>query len=583
MGRSRRVYGCIESIERFMLRSALVCAATLSVAGSVEAAEITVRLDGTGDYADLPLAIDAANDGDTVTVGPGEYSVSSTLRFNPQGGDPAKDLRVVSEEGPERTSIVADPLARDDLVVVTFDAGETEESLLRGFTISGGEHGGIHIDASSPQIENCHVRDNLHPRILIGSSIAAGISCVNEARPVVSQCLIADNWNLGQGGAVAARDSQPTFVDCELRGNLADSSAGYYFFQSDAEVIGGLVTDNDNRHGGAAFDCAESAPNVRGVRFVRNQVEQAYSAPSTVRIQRGSAPIFEGCEFAENFALAIAVSRSNPEFRGCLIAHNAAGGVEVIFGDSSPIFDHCTIVGNARFQRRRGGITFLGTLLTVRNSILWDNEGADIELRGDARADVTYTCMEKNTDFAGEGNFSAHPRFEGWANTSEVYVDRERLVSGDGSSASPFRDLAGMIDEVGYSLALADDSPCLGAGSDGSTIGADTGRAAEVGVDILDVHIASGAYAPLPASYVLHGMSLLGAGSEETRFTSYVYGLSSGAELRGVTVFVNEFFPFFGASVVVSEGEQDVRLRDVAIRGTEENDEFASCLDIRAG
>lgn len=51
------------------------------------AATITVRKDGTGDYMVLQQALDVAASGDTVLVGPGEYTESSIVRLNGNGFD----------------------------------------------------------------------------------------------------------------------------------------------------------------------------------------------------------------------------------------------------------------------------------------------------------------------------------------------------------------------------------------------------------------------------------------------------------------------------------------------------------------
>ena len=45
-------------------------------------ATLTVDLNGGADYTDIQPAIDAAKDGDTVLVKPGEYLITDPINFN---------------------------------------------------------------------------------------------------------------------------------------------------------------------------------------------------------------------------------------------------------------------------------------------------------------------------------------------------------------------------------------------------------------------------------------------------------------------------------------------------------------------
>lgn len=71
-------------MKRTLLATLLVLATAPQLA---TAATITVRKDGTGDYMVLQQALDVAASGDTVMVGPGEYTESSMVRLGANGFD----------------------------------------------------------------------------------------------------------------------------------------------------------------------------------------------------------------------------------------------------------------------------------------------------------------------------------------------------------------------------------------------------------------------------------------------------------------------------------------------------------------
>ena len=62
-------------------------------------ATLTVDLNGGADFTEIQAAIDAANDGDTVLVKPGEYVIAEPIDFK------AKPVRVQGEAGADATTI----------------------------------------------------------------------------------------------------------------------------------------------------------------------------------------------------------------------------------------------------------------------------------------------------------------------------------------------------------------------------------------------------------------------------------------------------------------------------------------------
>src|SRR5881397_781501 len=87
----------------------------LAALPSSPGAEIAVP----GDHAEIQAALDAARDGDTVLVGPGEYAVTEPLTFR------GKSIALRSTGGPARTAIRSGerPAPRETRPVLSCEPG----------------------------------------------------------------------------------------------------------------------------------------------------------------------------------------------------------------------------------------------------------------------------------------------------------------------------------------------------------------------------------------------------------------------------------------------------------------------------
>ncbi|MBN1765468.1 MAG: right-handed parallel beta-helix repeat-containing protein [Sedimentisphaerales bacterium] len=159
--------------------------------------------------ASIQEEINLALDRDTVVVAPGIY----TGRIDFEG----KAIRVISSAGPEVTCIMANyPLS-----LVTFDNGEGEDSILEGFTLSGGNAnygGGIYCGyGSAPTIQGNIIKNNW---AYYGGGIY-GVSC----DIVLKNNLIVNNFaRVGGGGYFS--NSQIMVKNCTITENIGDSYAG---------------------------------------------------------------------------------------------------------------------------------------------------------------------------------------------------------------------------------------------------------------------------------------------------------------------------------------------------------------------
>jgi len=170
-----------------------------------------VRADGSGDAPTVQAGIDSASDRDVVLVGPGRYYETINLR--------GKRIHLLGEQGRDVT--ILDGSRGDDSVVVC-ESGETNETVIEGFTITGGK----------------------------------------------GRALVAD---AGYGGGVLCLGATPTIVGNCISGNRADTPHGsvdqgrggglLYSWNNDPEAYGrgmilkgNVVRDNfASNHGGGLY------------------------------------------------------------------------------------------------------------------------------------------------------------------------------------------------------------------------------------------------------------------------------------------------------------------------------------------
>ncbi len=235
---------------------------------------------------------------------------------------------------------------------------------------------------------------------------------------------------------------------------------------------------------------------------------------------RASVVIFENGEtqasVLEGFTITGGKGTSIP-FHG--FALWMGGGVYCPRG--SPTLTDCTISGNSiSGSWMSGGAVCPGA--TLNNCISWGNQGGSICQHGSIGGDatVTYSCIESEEVYPGEGNMNLDPLFCAWRSAGEVMVtDQAEFVS----------------TLSGYSYALAADPPCIGAGQGGRNMGADAGTCAETGETRLTIRLAPGRYM-IQGLGLLQRVSIEGAGETERVIEGSVWGLRSGAVLAHVTV-----------------------------------------------
>jgi hypothetical protein len=302
-------------LNGYRIRMVLVSIVAPMMFGGTELADgatITVGPGGTYDVDNIQAGIDKANDGDTVLVASGEYVITEPVTFR------GKAITVKSEAGPEETTIrMGTPADSNRGSVVIFENNETDESILEGFTITGGKGcwvaganawtgGGIYFPASSATVRNCAIVQNSATNgggvvceaecsanlidsiiaensaegqvggvfAVLGASItlsncvisrnsakeyAGGVSCWSNSSLTLNNCIIADNSaGLTFGGVGGSLNSSVIMTNCVVTGNTAETGVGggIHFSESRAELTNCVVMRNTSGSGGGGVSCA---------------------------------------------------------------------------------------------------------------------------------------------------------------------------------------------------------------------------------------------------------------------------------------------------------------------------------------
>jgi hypothetical protein len=280
-----------------------VAAVVLSGIGLTQGATITVGSGTDYDYDTIQAGIDAANDGDEVLVALGEYVITEPITFR------GKAITVISEAGRDETTIrMGTPVDVNRGSVVVFESNETVESILDGFTITGGGGifepslgvwggGGILFKASSGTVRNCTIVQNraddgggvtvfsessasitnciIRENLSTGGS--GGLCCWDNSSVTMSYCTIAENTANAGGGVFGGENSFITMSHCLIVNNKAYTGSGGMetWHQSSADVTNCLIAWNTaSGLGGGGINCS-----IQGSATIINSIIRGNTAP----------------------------------------------------------------------------------------------------------------------------------------------------------------------------------------------------------------------------------------------------------------------------------------------------------------
>jgi hypothetical protein len=301
-----------------------------------------------------------------------------------------------------------------DSVVTLFDSGA---SVVDGFLVTGGgrsalaaplwEGGGFYIYQGSPTISNNVIEKNqtCPPVKQDEEKLGGGIYSTGANISILNN-VIRNNTS-GRGAGIAA--DGPNVL---IRGNIvqtnvgvSDHGGGLYIFSENAEISYNWIEGNEiGRDMGYGWGGGITVVNKGGNYWLYQNIFTGNFAPSV-----GSAVfVDEGAIAALDHDLIYA-NACNPAGNGAVPAvyvdGNEDGTSSTLIVSHTTIADHMcqpTVNGNA--------ITVTGhSKVIVKNSILWNNGGDDIDVDATSNATVTYTLSQETV--SGIGNLSKDPLF----------------------------------------------------------------------------------------------------------------------------------------------------------------------------
>ncbi len=219
----------------------------------------TIRV--PADQPTIQAGIDAADDGDTVLLADGTHTGDGNRDIHFDG----KAITLCSENGPELCVVDADSSGSMVYNVFHLSSGETWNTVIRGFTITGGYPYGVFIEDASPRIRNCTVTNNyqgfwiieahldtgtLIENALISDNTREGIVIADGGRATITNSVISNNFR-----GVHAYAANVTFTNCLIEGNSVGSHGGgiyayYGYLDFDNCTIAGNTA---NGYGGGIF------------------------------------------------------------------------------------------------------------------------------------------------------------------------------------------------------------------------------------------------------------------------------------------------------------------------------------------
>ncbi len=407
-------------------------------------------------YSSIQEAINASNNGDIVLVKEGTYY--ENINFRGKAITVASHYLIDDDTSHISKTIIngSKPAYPDSASVVTFNSGEDTNSVLCGFTITGGtgiivydefygtyDKGGGGIAASTGcRISHNIITGNEITRTTLSHSFGGGISCGENS--IIEYNIISNNkitCAISQAGAagVFIAGSGTRLLNNSITDNTAISNAtnwnanggGIGVVFSNVLITGNFIARNK----ALAPNCNQYPCYGGGLHlYATDQSLQFYNNIVIDNIAQGKNSSYGG---------GINLSDgSNSIIAKNVIARNksSVGGgiscIKSIAGLQPPLLVNNTVAFNTATGSQAGGIFSLGGWSpAISNSILWGNTAAsNPQLSGT----VTINYSDIEGGYSGTGNINNNPDF---TDTVNYYLNSTSPCVDAGNPDSSFNDI----------------------------------------------------------------------------------------------------------------------------------------------
>jgi len=329
------------------------------------------------EYPSIQSAINDANDDDVIIVDPNTYRENISFR--------GKAITVTSLD-PNDPNVVAstvidgsEPADSNFASVVTFNSGEDNNTVLSGFTITGGTGSWLLVswEYKGLQWNRC----------------GGGVICYNMSEPTISKNVFIGN-SAGQGGGIyiygdPVNPNDPSNPATHVSPVITDNS----FIENSAITEHGFAPpdtnypNNDHGDGGAIVGFQGCDAIITG-NFIENNHADYYGGG--IHCRQWSNGYVENNQIISNTsALGAGVHityTSSPTVRDNLIQANTAGslggGGIYVYYLSTPLIERNTITENTSSNGAGIGV-YSNSLPTIRNNLIYKNlAGAGMRIVG---------------------------------------------------------------------------------------------------------------------------------------------------------------------------------------------------------
>lgn len=197
-----------------------------------------IRADGMGDFPTIQDGINAAANGDTLSLADGTFTGPGNRNLDYLG----KSITVMGRSGdPDLAIIDCQGSLGDPQRGFHFQGEEASFSILRDITVTNGDvagDGGAILCESSPTIINCVFRQNHAQR-------GAAIFC-DGGSPTVRESFFTQNEGRGQAGGMAFFASEAIVRDCTFTLNWGGMGSALFLPDSSSVTVEGSTLTMNN-------------------------------------------------------------------------------------------------------------------------------------------------------------------------------------------------------------------------------------------------------------------------------------------------------------------------------------------------